>query len=90
MPAEVQLRIAALQLLSSFLTLPAEQLSKLCKTVNELVNDVFPASSWEWEPGSTQSIDYARQLLAIMDSAVTAAELGLAVEPLLQVNRSTA
>ena len=46
---------------------------------------MFPARSWEQKPGSTQSTDYARQLMALMDSMVAAAEQGLSVEPILQV-----
>ena len=75
----------ALQLLHYFLNLPADQASKLSDTVEQLANNVFPASSWEWRRGSSQSTDYARQLMAIMDSMVGAAELGVSVEPLLQV-----
>ena len=83
--AEVQLRIDALQLLAPFLSLPGQQLSRLSEAVNELVTDVFPASSWEWKRGSTQSTDYARQLMALMDSVVAAAEMGCAVQAMLQV-----
>lgn len=46
---------------------------------------MFPASSWELKPGSTQSIHYAQQLMALMDSMVAAAERGLSVEPVLEV-----
>lgn len=83
--ADVQLRVEALQLLRFFLNLPADQAIKLTGKVEELSNNVFPASSWEWQRGSTQSTDYARQLMAILNSMVAAAELGDSVEPLLQV-----
>lgn len=81
----MQLRTQALQLLHHFLSLPAAQLQKLTQQIEELANYIFPASSWEWKRGSTQSVDYARQLMAIMDAMVTAAERGLSVEPILQV-----
>ena len=84
--ADVQLRAEALQLLHHFLALPAGRLEELSQHIEELVNNVFPASSWEWKPGSTQSTDHARQLMALMDSLVAAAEEGLSVEPLLQVD----
>lgn len=83
--AAVQLRVEALQLLAHFLSLPADQLTVLSETVSELVTDVFPASSWEWKRGSTQSTDYARQLMALMDSVVAAAEQGRPVQAMLQV-----
>ena len=83
--ADVQLRAEALQLLHHFLALPAGRLEQLSQHVEELANNMFPASSWEWKPGSTQSTDYARQLMALMDSMVAAAEQGLSVEPVLQV-----
>lgn len=85
---DVQLRVEALQLLQHFLNLPADQSTKLTEKVEELANNVFPASSWEWKRGSTQSTDYARQLMAIMDSMVTAAEHGLPVKSLLQVRNT--
>lgn len=85
--AEVQLRIDALQLLAHFLSLPGQQLSRLSEAVSELVIDVFPASSWEWKRGSTQSTDYARQLMALMDSVVAAAEIGCPVQAMLQVRK---
>ena len=81
----MQLRAEALQLLHHFLALPAGSLERLSEHVAELANNMFPASSWEWKRGSTQSIDYARQLMALMDSMVAAAEQGLSVEPILQV-----
>lgn len=81
----MQLRIEALQLLAHFFSLPAQQLSKLSEGVSELVTNVFPASSWEWRRGSTQSTDYARQLMALMDSVVAAAEMGQPVQLMLQV-----
>lgn len=74
----------ALQLLQYFLK-PESYATKLTDKVQELVISAFPASSWEWRRGTTQSTDYARQLMAIMDSMVAAAESGLSVEPLLQV-----
>lgn len=83
--ADVQQRVETLQLLQYFLTLPGDHAAKLTDKVEELVNNIFPASSWEWKRGSTQSTDYARQLMAIMDSMVAASESGLSVEPLLQV-----
>lgn len=83
--AGVQQRVETLQLLQYFLTLPEDHAAKLTDKVEELVNNIFPASSWEWKRGSTQSTDYARQLMAIMDSMVAASESGLSVEPLLQV-----
>jgi len=76
--------VEALQLLQYFLN-PGNHAAKLSDKVEELANNVFPASSWEWRRGTTQSTDYARQLMAIMDSMVAAAEHGLSVEPLLQV-----
>ena len=81
----MQQRVETLQLLQYFLTLPEDHAAKLTDKVEELVNNIFPASSWEWKRGSTQSTDYARQLMAIMDSMVAASESGLSVEPLLQV-----
>lgn len=86
--ADVQLRTEALELLHHFLSLSAGQLQKLTQQVEELANNIFPASSWEWKRGSSQSVDYARQLMALMDSTVAAAEGGLAVEPILQVSAS--
>ena len=83
--ADVQLRAEALQLLHHFLALPAGRLEQLSQHVEELANNMFPASSWEWKAGSTQYTDYARQLMALMDATVAAAEQGLSVEPVLQV-----
>ncbi len=77
----------ALQLLQYFLS-PGNHATQLTDTVQELAINAFPASSWEWRRGTTQSTDYARQLMAIMDSMVAAAERGLSVEPLLQVGAS--
>ncbi len=85
--AVVQQRVEALQLLQYFLS-PGNHATQLTDTVQELAINAFPASSWEWRRGTTQSTDYARQLMAIMDSMVAAAERGLSVEPLLQVGAS--
>ena len=81
----MQLRTQALQLLHHFLGLPATHLQQLTQRLEEMANNVFPASSWEWKRGSTQSIAYAQQLMALMDSTVAAAEQGCCVAPLLQV-----
>lgn len=81
----MQLRVEALQLLHHFLALPPAKLQTLSQQVEELVNGVFPASSWELKQGSTQSIHSAQQLMALMDSMVAAAERGLSVEPILEV-----
>ena len=84
----MQLRTEALQLLHHFLALPAGKLEKLSQHIEQLANNMFPASSWEWKRGSTQSIDYARQLMALMDSMVAAAEQGLSIEPILEVGQA--
>ena len=87
--AHVQLRTQALQLLHHFLSLPASQVQRLTQQIEDLANDIFPASSWEWKRGSSQSVDYAQQLMAIMDAMVTTAERRLSVEPILQVHQLT-
>ena len=85
--ADVQFRVEALHLLHHFLALPPSKLETLSQHVQELANNMFPASSWELKPGSTQSVHYAQQLMALMDSTVAAAERGLSVEPVLEVGR---
>ncbi|KAL3135934.1 hypothetical protein ABBQ32_006979 [Trebouxia sp. C0010 RCD-2024] len=82
--ADVQLRVEALHLLHHFLALPPGKLETLSQHVQELANNMFPASSWELKAGSTQAIHYAQQLMALMDSMVAAAERGLSVEPVLE------
>ena len=54
--------------------------------VEAITTDLFPATSYELPRGSTQSIDYAAQLLAMLDAAVAAAEAGTRVEALLEVS----
>ena len=81
----MQVRVEALQLLHHFLQLLDDSAKQLTENLQELANNVLPASSWELKRGTTQATDYARQLMAIMDSMVVAAEQGHSVEPLLQV-----
>ena len=81
----MQVRVETLQLLHHFLQLPHDSYEQLTESLQELANNVLPASSWELKRGTTQATDYARQLLAIMESMVVTAEQGHAVEPLLQV-----
>lgn len=81
-----QARTEALRLLAPFLALPADTARRILAAVEDIATDLFPATSHELPRGSTQSIDYATQLIAMLDAAVAAAESGTRVEALLEVN----
>lgn len=81
-----QARIEALRLLPPFLALPADTARRVLAAVEAIATDLFPATSHELPRGSTQSIDYAAQLVAMLDAAVAAAEAGTRVEALLEVS----
>ena len=78
------MRAEALSLLPSFLAAGSEHAAAVTQAVAELVDD-FPVSSWENKAGSLKAAAHRKQLVALMDALVAAAEAGSDIVPLLEV-----
>ena len=78
------MRAEALSLLPAFLAAGSELAGAVTKAVAELIDD-FPVSSWENKAGSLKAAAHRKQLVALMDALVAAADAGIDVVPLLEV-----
>jgi hypothetical protein len=84
-PASAAVRADALRLLPAWLAAGPPLAQRVADALGALVDEAFPASSWELPRGSSQAAAYQTQLLAAFDGVVGAAEQGVDVGPALEV-----